>query len=128
MSNKSSNMKKKGGNVVNKKMMAGRMDDMANLMVAMEATLMEWEVWYRLIKMQKISLDRNELSKEQYDFFIDDGPIFTDLTAKIMASVRQNIPDFAKEKAQMPAGEDKPAILGADGYAAQKAPTKIITN
>lgn len=128
MSNKSSNMKKKGGNVVNKKMMAGRMDDMANLMVAMEATLMEWEVWYRLIKMQRISLDRNELSREQYDFFIQDGPIFTDMPAKIMSSIRQSIPDYVKEKEQMPAGEEKPAILGADGFAAQKAPAKIVTN
>jgi hypothetical protein len=126
MSNKSSSMKKKGGNSITKKMITGRMDDMANLMVAMEATMMEWEVWYRIVKMQQISLKRGEITQDQLDFFINDGPIFTDLTGKIMASIRSQIPDYAKEKQDSPVDSGKPAILGADGFAAQKETKPLI--
>lgn len=123
---KSSNLKRKGGNTVTKKMILGRMEDMATLTTAMEAVLMEWEIWFRLGKMQKVSLERGEITQKDYDFFMNDGPPFTDMSARIMASVRQNIPDFKKEKEEEAPKENKPAILGADGFAATKETPKII--
>lgn len=116
----SSFMKRKGGNVVTKKMMTDRMEDMATLMTAMEATLMEWEIWFRLIKSQK-----KFLTAEQWEAFISDGPIFTDFTGRIMESVRQNVPELKKdESADEPV---KPGILGADGNVASTAePAKKI--
>lgn len=115
----SSYMKRKGGNVVTKKMMTDRMEDMATLMTAMEATLMEWEIWFRLIKSQK-----KFLTAEQWEAFISDGPIFTEFTGKIMDSVRQNVPELQKdESADTPVA---PGILGADGNVANTAPAKKI--
>lgn len=130
---KSSSLKKKGGNTITKKMIAKRMEDVAQLTVAMEAVMMEWEIWYRLIKMQKLSLDRGEITQKDYDFFIQDGPPFTDMSARIMESVRQNIPDFKKEKEEADLQEKKPAILGADGFAttpsdSQQKPTILGSN
>lgn len=103
---KSSYMKRKGGNTVTKKMVANRMEDMATLMTAMEATLMEWEVWYRLIQQQKKSL-----TPEQFDFFLQDGPIFTEFTGKIMKSIRDQMPALE----ELPPEEPKASVLGADG-------------
>ena len=121
MSNKNSAMKTKGGSGLAKR--NKKIDDMANLMVAMEATLMEWEVWYRLIKMQKLSLERNEITKEELEFFINDGPPFTDLPGRIMNSIRQQIPDFKKEKEEMP--QEKPTILDKDGMIATVEPKTV---
>ena len=116
MSNKNSAMKKQGGVGIKKRQK--RVEDMANLMVAMEATLMEWEIWYRLIKMQRISLDRGEITKEELEFFINDGPPFTDLPGKIMKSIRDQIPDFKKEKEE--SDPNKPEILDQNGMIATK--------
>lgn len=110
-----SKLKKQAKKPTNK-MMQKKMEDMANLMVAMEATLMEWEVWYRLIKMQRLSVQRGEVTEKELNFFIDDGPPFTDLPGKIMESIRKTIPDFKKEKEEAP--EEKPQILDKDGMIA----------
>jgi hypothetical protein len=117
MSNKSSAMKRKGGNILTKKMIANRMDDMATLMTAMEATLMEWEIWFRLLKIQK-----KNLTPEQYQFVIDDGPIFTDFPQKIMNSVREQMPPIEEAVEE----EKKPNILGTDGLPVQKDTPKIL--
>lgn len=125
MSNKGSAMKNKGGSGIAKR--NKQIDDMATLMTAMEATLMEWEIWFRLIKMQKISLERNEITKEELEFFVNDGPPFTDLPGRIMQSIRKQIPDFKKEKEETPA--NKPEILDKDGMIASstdKKSTKIL--
>jgi hypothetical protein len=115
---KSSFIKRKGGNVVNKKMLLNRMEDMAALMTAMEATLMEWEVWYKLLKFQK-----KNLSPEQYDFFVNDGPIFTDFPAKIMQSIREQMP-LLEEAPEQP---EQAPILGADGLpVTPEQPAKIL--
>lgn len=103
---KSSFMKRKGGNTVTKKMVADRMEDMATLMTALEATLMEWEVWFRLIQQQKKSL-----TPEQFDFFLQDGPIFTEFTGKIMESIRSQMPKLE----ELAPEEPKAPVLGADG-------------
>lgn len=105
---RSSSLKRKGGNVVTKKMLAGRMEDMATLITVCEATLMEWEIWFRLIKIQKKSL-----TPEQFDFFLSDGPIFTDIPGKIMESIRKQMPQV-NDDLQVET-EKKPSILGADG-------------
>lgn len=120
MSNKSSSMKRKGGNVITKKMIVDRTDQLATLCTALETTLMEWEIWFRLIADQK-----KFLSQAQWEAFITDGPIFTDITGKIMESVRANIPELKKdESADVPV---KPGILGADGNVANASDKKIIT-
>lgn len=100
--------KKHGEKNITKKMMAERMDDMAALMVAMEATLMEWEVWYRLIPMMT-----DGMSEEEFKFYVKDGPIFTDTPGKIMQSIREQMPEM-----EPPEEEPKAGILGADGNVA----------
>jgi len=102
---RSSFAKRKGGNTVTKKMVTDRMDDMATLMTAMEATLMEWEIWYCLIKIQK-----NGLTQEQFDHFLNDGPIFTEFPGKIMDSIRGQMPPLEERPEEV-----RPSILGADG-------------
>jgi hypothetical protein len=114
----SSHMKRKGGNVVTKKMILERTDQLATLCTALETTLLEWEIWFRLIKSQKKCL-----TKEQWEFFISDGPIFTEITGKIMESIRQNIPQLEKDEA--PEVPVRAGILGADGNVAE-APKKLI--
>lgn len=115
----SSFLKRKGGNTVTKKMILDRMENMATLMTAMETTLMEWEIWFRLIKGQK-----KFLTKEQWEAFITDGPIFTDITGKIMESIRQNVPEIQKdESADVP---PTPAILDGSGNVAASDSKKII--
>lgn len=119
---KSSFMKRKDGNVITKKMMTDKMEQMATLMTVMEATLMEWEIWYRLIKHQK-----KNLTPEQYEFFVLDGPILTEYPSKIMASIRAQIPEVSMEEVEAAeAAAKKPAILGADGLPAQAELPRIL--
>jgi len=111
MSNKGSAIKKKGGNVVTKAMIAKRMEDVAQLSVALEATLMEWEIWYKMLMNQK-----GYLTPAEFEDFVKEGPIFSDIPGKIMASVRAAMPQFepiSKEDADK--ADAKPKILGADG-------------
>lgn len=115
---KSSNLKRKGGNLITKKMILGRMQDLANLTTAMETVMMEWEIWFRLVKMQKVSLERSEITQAEYEYFINDGPPFTDMSARIMSSVRENIPNYTAEKQEQDSKAPTPAILGGDGFAA----------
>lgn len=115
---KSSFMKKRGGNVITKNMMKERMDSMAVLTTAMEAALMEWEVWYRLIKVQK-----KALTPEQFEFFLSDGPVFTDIPGKIMESVRGQMPKPEELDLDKP---DKLPILDSTGLPAQKEAPKIL--
>jgi hypothetical protein len=116
---KGSKLKRPEGSSLTKKMIANRMDDMAALMTAMEATLMEWEVWYRLIAQQK-----KYLNQEQYELFISDGPIFTEFPGKIMESVRHSMP--AIEEPVEP--EKKPLILDSSGLPAQADLPKILNS
>jgi hypothetical protein len=115
---RSSFAKRKGGNQITKKMIASRMDDMAALMTAMEATLMEWEVWFRLIQMQKTGL-----TQEEFMHFVNDGPIFTEFPAKIMESVRNQMPQFEPLTADEP---KKPSILGADGLPVMQDAPRVL--
>jgi hypothetical protein len=116
---KSSYEKRAGGNVITKKMLKERMDNLATLTTAMETTLMEWEIWYRLIASQK-----KFLSQPQWEAFVSDGPIFTEFTGKIMASIRENIPELVKdESADVPV---KPGILDSTGNVTSTETKKII--
>lgn len=116
---KSSFQKRPGGNTITKKMIKERMDNLATLTTAMETTLMEWEIWYRLIAGQK-----KFLTQQQWEAFILDGPIFTEFTGKIMESIRENIPELTKdESADTPV---KPGILDATGNVAAPEAKKII--
>jgi hypothetical protein len=118
---RSSFAKRKGGNKITKKMISTRMDDMAALMTAMEATLMEWEVWFRLIQLQKTGL-----TQEEFNHFVNDGPIFTEFPAKIMESIRNQMPQFEPLTEEE---QKKPSILGADGLPAmQDAPRVLDAN
>lgn len=117
---RSSFEKRKNGNVITKKMILERMDSLASLTTVMETTLMEWEIWYRLIASQK-----KFLTQEQWEAFVSDGPIFTDFTSKIMESIRANIPQLQKdESADVPV---KPGILDGSGNVAAPANKTIIT-
>lgn len=92
-----------------RKMIIQKMDEMAVMMTAMEATIMEWEVWFRLItQIQKHN------TPDQLVEYIKDGPIFTDLTGKIMESIRAQMPTLEQcvEDAEIK------SILGADGQLA----------
>ncbi len=116
MSNKGSALKRKGGNIVTKKMIAQRMDDVAQLTVALEATLMEWEIWYKMVMQQK-----DFLTAEQFHAFVKEGPIFSEIPGKIMDSVRANMPKFeglSREEADQL--DAKPKILAGDGLPAQQ--------
>lgn len=120
MSNRSSFMKRKGGNIVTKKMLAQRMDDVAQLTVALEATLMEWEIWYKMVMQQK-----DFLTTEQFTAFVIEGPIFSEIPGKIMTSVRANMPKFdglTREEADKL--DASPKILAGDGLPVQ--PKKLI--
>jgi hypothetical protein len=100
-----------------RKMIQQRMDDMAALMVAMEATLMEWEVWYRLIPMMT-----DGMSDEEFKHYVMDGPIFTDTPGKIMESIRQHIPEV-----EPPEEKPKPGILDGSGNVANVNDKKILS-
>lgn len=116
----SSFMKRKGGNIITKKMMAEKMDEMAALCTLLETTLMEWEVWYRLVKSQK-----KNMSPTEWEHVVNDGPIFTDMTEKVMESIRQNVPSMERtpeEEMQ----DKKPAILDASGNVASDKKVDII--
>lgn len=94
-----------------RKMIQGKMDDMASLMVAMEATLMEWETWYRLMPLIK-----EGLSEEEFSHYLNDGPIFTDMPGKIMSSIREQMDKQekeAKEKAEK--AQNASPILDSNG-------------
>jgi hypothetical protein len=104
---KSSSLKNKKGKNITRKMILGRMEDMAQLMVAMEATLMEWEIWYRLIKNQKDSY-----SNDEWKHIVLDGPIFTEFPEKIMKSVRENTPLLEKPAEEE---EKKPILFDGSG-------------
>jgi hypothetical protein len=110
---KGSKLKRKDGNVVTKKMITDRMEDMATLMTAMEAALMEWEIWYRLIPQQKKCL-----TQEQFEMFVLDGPILTEFPGKIMESIRKQMP--AMEPLELEEVK-KPLILDSTGLPAQSA-------
>ncbi len=114
---KSSFMKRKGGNTVTKKMQTDRMEDMAVLMTALEATLMEWEIWYRLLPQQK-----KFLSQEQFEQFVSDGPIFTEFPGNIMDSIRKQMPAVEP----LLEAEVKPSILDASGLPVQNDLPKIL--
>src|SRR5208283_702604 len=112
-----SHLKRKGGNIVTKKMVTDRMDDMATLMTAMEAALMEWEIWYRLIPQQK-----KFLSQEQFEQFVMDGPILTEFPGKIMESIRRQMPPVEALAEE----EKKPLILDSTGLPAQTDAPKVL--
>lgn len=124
---KSSHMKRKGGNVITKKMITQKADEMAIIMTALETTLMEWEIWYRMIPQQK-----KYLSDEQFFEFIKEGPILTELPGKIMESIRNQLPPaMTEEELNAMAAEDErnkatPKILGTDGLPVEKETKKII--
>lgn len=93
-----------------------KMEKMAALTNAMEVTLMEWEVWFRLLEKQK-----KYLSQEQYEAFISDGPIFTDIPGKIMQSVRDSMPQIDDVLDEQ---EQRAAILDGNGNAVSSEPTQ----
>ena len=98
------------GKDITKKMLIKKMDEMASLMTLMEQTLTEWEIWYRLIPLQK-----NELSQEQFEHFIKDGPIFHDMPSKIMQTIRNQLPSFDPPTEEEKKKQDAPALFDGSG-------------
>lgn len=101
-----------------RKMIQDKMDDMAALMVAMEATLMEWEVWFRLVKHMK-----EGMSEEEFAHYVMDGPIFTDTPGKIMQSIREQLPEL-----EPPEEENKSAVLDGSGNATSSKNKPMLTD
>lgn len=94
---------------ITRKMLMEKMQEMSNLLVVMEATLMEWEVWFKLFPQMK-----KNMTQEQFVHYVCDGPVFTEFPEKIMKSVRENMPLFADPEPE----ENKPAILDGSGNVA----------
>lgn len=107
---------KKGKNLT-KKMLIEKIEEMTTLMIFMEQTLTEWEVWFRLLKLQK---DGN--TPEEFANIVLDGPIFEgSMSAKIMESVRANVPTFEPKSEEEKAEQDRPALFDASGNVIEKS-------
>jgi hypothetical protein len=102
----SNNFNRKKGKGLTKAMIIQKLNEMSALASAMEQALIEWETWYQLIGIQK-----KHLSDEEFDCYVKDGPIFSDLTGKIMESIRQSMPLF--EEKEEPQG---PVLFNGQGH------------
>lgn len=111
-----SKFKNKPGKHLTRAMIAEKLDELAALAVALESTLLEWEVWYRLLKNQK-----TQLTQDEWNFVVTDGPIFTDTTGKIMESIRASMPLM-----EPPVDQTKPAILDGSGNVVEKEKKSIL--
>lgn len=109
--------KKKRGKELTKKMLIEKIEEMTTLMIFMEQTLTEWEVWFRLLKLQK---DGN--TSEEFANIVLDGPIFEgEMSEKIMESIRQNVPEFEPKTEEEMAEQDRPALFDASGNVIEKS-------
>jgi hypothetical protein len=109
MSNSSLRKNPKHKNLTNK-MLKEKLQEVSNLLVVLEATLMEWEIWHKHI----IPTAKDNMTEEEYAHIIKDGPIFTELPEKVMQSIRENMPIFQKPEEN----PNMPAILDANGNVA----------
>jgi hypothetical protein len=91
------------------KMMRQKMEELAQLMIALETTLMEWEMWYRLVPDIKAGMTESE-----YAAFLADGPIFSEIPEKIMISIRNQMPKREPVKPE----EKKPVLFDGKGNVA----------
>jgi len=80
----------------------------------MEQTLTEWEVWYQLIPNQ-----RESLSEEEFKYFLEDGPIFHEMTEKIMSSIREHVPsmELSDEEKEL---QQQTCLFDGDGNIVEK--------
>lgn len=102
-----------------RKMIMEKMEEMSSLMVAMEATLMEWEVWFRLFKNMQ-----DGMTQDEFHNYVMDGPIFTDIPGKIMHSIREQMPDMEPPINE----EDHKPILDSQGNATSSENKPILTD
>lgn len=102
--------KKRPEKQLTKAMLVEKMNEMAGLVNAMEYALQEWEVWKRLIPMQK-----KGLTDEEFMHFLADGPPLSDLSGKIMESIRRTVPEFVPKTDEELEKEQAPGILDANG-------------
>lgn len=96
---------------ITKKMILKRLEDVSQLTVALEATLTEWEIWYQMIKNVK-----ENLTQEEFEYYVTDGPIFSEIPDKIMKSVREQIKDQLGDLSQPK--EERPPVLDNNGNVA----------
>jgi hypothetical protein len=99
------------------RMMRQKMEELAQLMIALETTLMEWEMWYRLIPDLK-----SGMTAEEYDAFLADGPIFSEIPEKIMISIRNQMP----KREPKPKEDEKPVLFDGKGNVANANDKPII--
>lgn len=104
-----------------KKMLIEKIEEMSVLMSYMEQALIEWDVWHKLLPMQK-----EGLSDREYQCVIEDGPIFQDETvSKIMQSIRENVPDMTPPSEEEKAEQDRPALFDGSGNIIEKDDEKV---
>jgi len=107
---KPSAFKQKKAKDITRKMLLQKIEEMAALITLMEQTLTEWEIWHRLLPLQK-----EGLTQEQFESFLADGPIFNDSPSKIMQTIRNQVPKFEKPTEEEKQKQDRPALLDASG-------------
>lgn len=130
MSNKSSSMKKQGGNVITKKMMQDRMQQIFELSARIENVVIEWEKWHRSIKFQLELKEKADASFSQadYDIYLNSGPVFDggSIEEKIAQSVKQQVDIMFQTLAKKVEESQKAVILDQNGNNINKTDTPII--
>lgn len=112
--------KRKRGQGLTKKMLIEKIDEMALLLNYMEQALTEWEIWFRIIPIQQ----KGAASQEEFEHFLKDGPIFQEMTSKIMESIREHVPDMTPKTDEEVEEEKRPALLDAQGNVIEKTVNK----
>ncbi|MFW6130263.1 MAG: hypothetical protein ACOC56_03690 [Atribacterota bacterium] len=108
--------RKKKAKDVTRKMLIEKINEMSTLMSYMESALIEWEIWHKLLPMQK-----DALSEREYNFFLEDGPIFEDeIVQKVVQSIRENVPEMKPQSEEEKIEQDKPALFDGSGNIIEK--------
>jgi hypothetical protein len=106
----------KRGKDLTKAMLIEKIEHMTTLLIYMEKALTEWEIWHRLLPLQK-----EGLSATEYEHVVKDGPIFEDDTVlKIMQSIRQGVPEFKPVSEEEKKEQDRPALFDGSGNIIEK--------
>lgn len=112
----SNGFRKRPEKAVTKKYLKEKVEHMASLMIAMEQALTEWEIWHQLLGVQS-----EGLTTEEYIHVVKDGPIFSDLSSKIVESIKQQLPvDLTPPSEEEMTAQDRPALFDASGNIIEK--------
>jgi hypothetical protein len=118
MSTSSLRPKRKGKDIT-KKMLIDKLNDIAAFATALETVVTEYDLWYSIVKNQ-----HQNLTHEEFVSVVQDGPIFSDLSQKILTSIREHLPDMTPRPVTE---KNTPALFDGRGNIVEKTPegTKI---